>query len=229
MITEFSSSLTEIDILARLWCAGFLALLIWLERELWNQPAGIRTHILIAIWSALFMIISIILPEMYHSSVSDPGRIAAQVVSWVGFLWAWAIMKIGLNTKWLTTAANIWATAAIWLAAWAGLYTIALIAAILMLVNLIFIEKLKSVHIKKKRFCSIQLEFDKMKLSNKKFEEKIVTIPMDIVTKNIKEDTKKTDIRIIAKIDNNYDISEIHQTIRELEWLSKISIWEYVK
>jgi hypothetical protein len=86
-----------------------------------------------------------------------------------------------------------------------------------MLVNLIFIEKLKSVLIKKKRFCSIQLEFDKMKLSNKKFEEKIVTIPMDIVTKNIKEDTKKTDIRIIAKIDNNYDISEIHQTIRELE------------
>jgi hypothetical protein len=86
-----------------------------------------------------------------------------------------------------------------------------------MLVNLIFIEKLKGGLIKKKRFCSIQLEFDKMKLSNKKFEEKMVTIPMDIITKNIKEDTKKTDIRIIAKIDNNYDISDIHQTIRGLE------------
>lgn len=229
MITEFSGSLTEIDILARLGCAGFLALLIGLERELWNQPAWIRTHILIALWSALFMIISIILPEMYHATNSDPWRIAAQVVSWVGFLWAGAIMKIGLNTKWLTTAANIWATAAIWLAAWAWLYTIALIAAILMLANLIFIEKLKGGIIKKKRFCSINLEFDKMKLSNKHVEEKMLTIPMTIITKNIKEDNKKTDIRIIAKIDKNYDISEIHQTIRGLEGLSKISIWEYVK
>lgn len=229
MITEFSGSLTELDILARLGCAGFLALLIWLEREVWNQPAGIRTHILIALWSALFMIISIILPEMYHSSVSDPGRIAAQVVSGVGFLWAGAIMKIGLNTKGLTTAANIWATAAIWLCAWAGLYTIAAIAAVLMLANLVFIEKLKGNFIKKRRFCSINLEFEKNKLWNKDFEEKMLTIPMNIVTKNIKEDNKKTDIKIIAKIDNNYDISEIHQTIRGLEGLSKISIWEYVK
>jgi hypothetical protein len=68
-----------------------------------------------------------------------------------------------------------------------------------------------------------------MKLSNKNFEEKMVTIPMTIITKNIKEDNKKTDIRIIAKIDKNYDISEIHQTVRGLEGLSKISIWEYVK
>jgi hypothetical protein len=52
----------------------------------------------------------------------------------------------------------------------------------------------------------------------------MLTIPMNIVTKNIKEDNKKTDIKIIAKIDNNYDISEIHQTIRGLEGLSKISI-----
>jgi hypothetical protein len=63
-----------------------------------------------------------------------------------------------------------------------------------------------------------------MKLSNKNFEEKMLTIPMTIITKNIKEDNKKTDIRIIAKIDKNYDISEIHQTIRGLEGLSKISI-----
>lgn len=229
MITEFSSSLTELDILARLWCAGFLALLIWLEREVGNQPAGIRTHILIALGSALFMIISIILPEMYDSKVSDPGRIAAQVVSWVWFLWAWAIMKIGLNTKWLTTAANIWATAAIGLCAWAGLYTIAAIATVLMLANLVFVEKLKWNMIKKRRFCSINLEFEKSKSENKEFEEKMLTIPMKVVTKNIKEDNKKTDIKIIAKIDNNYDISEIHQTIRWLDWLSKISIWEYVK
>jgi len=124
-MNELTYSIGELDIILRLTVALILALLIWLEREYKNQPAWVRTHILICLGSTLFMIISILLPEMYNSSVSDPGRIAAQVVSWVWFLWAWAIMKIWLNTKWLTTAANIWATAAIWLAVWAGLFLVA--------------------------------------------------------------------------------------------------------
>ena len=184
---------------------------------------------MISIGSALFMIISILLPEMYNSNVSDPGRIAAQVVSWVWFLWAWAIMKIGLNTKWLTTAANIWATAAIWLAAWAWLFLLAAITTAFILVNLVFVEKFKNKIVARKRFCQVELEFEKWKLNNKIMEQKLLKIPMSIMTKNIKEDLKKTDIKIIAKIDNNFDISQIHSTLSGLKWLTKISIWEYVK
>jgi len=64
------------------------------------------------------MILSILVPEIYNSNTNDPGRIAAQVVSWVWCLGAGAIMKIGLDTRGLTTAANIWATAAIGLTFW---------------------------------------------------------------------------------------------------------------
>ncbi len=221
--------MSEIDIILRLSVAGILALLIWFEREYKNQPAGVRTHILISIGSALFMIISILLPEIYNSNVSDPGRIAAQVVSWVWFLWAWAIMKIWLNTKWLTTAANIWATAAIWLAAWAWLFFIAAITTAFILGNLVFVEKFKNKIVAKKRFCQVELEFRKWELNNKSMEQRLLKIPMNIMTKNIKEDMKKIDIKIIAKIDNHFDISQIHSTLNGLKWLTKISIWEYVK
>ena len=229
MIHESALSISQLDVLWRLAFALVFALIIWLEREYKNQPAGVTTHILIALWSALFMIISILLPEMYESKVSDPWRIAAQVVSWVWFLGAWAIMKIGLNTKWLTTAANIWATAAIWLAAWAWLFLIAGITTMFILINLVFVEKFKQRFVQKKRFCQVELEFKKQNLSNKIIERKLKEIPMNILTKNIKEDTKKVDIKIIAKIDNNFDISEIHNTLRGLNSLTKISIWEYVK
>lgn len=222
-------NLPEYEIWLRLACAAFLALLIWMEREYKNQPAWLRTHILISLWSALFMIISIILPEMYNSSVSDPGRIAAQVVSWVGFLWAWAIMRIWLNTQWLTTAANIWATSAIWLAAGAGLYMIAVIATVLILANLIFVGALKSKFINKKRFCSIQITFPVNKFKNALLEEKLKSIPINIITKNIKEDTKNIEIKIISKINKNYDIAEIHEHLKQLDNISKIAIWEYVK
>lgn len=228
-MNELTYSIGELDIILRLTVALILALLIWLEREYKNQPAWVRTHILICLGSTLFMIISILLPEMYNSSVSDPGRIAAQVVSWVWFLWAWAIMKIWLNTKWLTTAANIWATAAIWLAVWAGLFLVASITTVFILINLILVERFKNKLVSKKRFCQVELEFKKGELNNKIMEQKLSIIPMNIMTKNIKEDMKKTDIKIIAKIDNNFDISQIHSTLSGLKGLTKISIWEYVK
>ncbi|MCP4522698.1 MAG: MgtC/SapB family protein [Candidatus Gracilibacteria bacterium] len=229
MESIITANITEFEILLRLSCAAFLAGLIGLEREYKSQPAGLRTHILIALGSALFMIISIILPEVYQSAVSDPGRIAAQVVSGVGFLGAGAIMKIGINTTGLATAANIWATAAIGLAAGAGLYMIAVITTVFILGNLIFVEKFKSKMVNAKRFCSIQLEFDKQKLSDKDLKERLSNIPMTIVTKNLKEDSKSTDIKIISKINSTFDISEVHIALKDMKGLNKIAIGEYVK
>jgi uncharacterized membrane protein YhiD involved in acid resistance len=92
------------------------------------------------------------------------------------------------------------------------------------LINLVFVEKFKQRFVQKKRFCQVELEFKKQNLSNKIIERKLKEIPMNILTKNIKEDTKKVDIKIIAKIDNNFDISEIHNTLRGLNSLTKISI-----
>lgn len=101
--------------------------LIGLEREMNNQPAGLRTHILISIGSTLVMLISVFVTQVYESP-GDPGRIAAQVVSGIGFLGAGAILKFGADIKGLTTAASIWAMAAVGLAIGAGMYSISLIS-----------------------------------------------------------------------------------------------------
>lgn len=229
MLTTSVLILSTYEIIFRLFMSALLAFIIWLEREYKFEPAGIRTHILIGLWSCLFMIISITLPEMYNATVSDPGRIAAQVVSGVWFLWAWAILKIGLNTKWLTTAANIWATAAIGLAVWAGLWVAALAATGFILFNLIVISYFKGRFMKKSRYCSIHLDFNKSKLDEDKIAATIKKLPIIIVTKNIKEDSKKSFIRIIAKTKKNVEIYALHKELKNLDGLLKISIWENVK
>ncbi|QFR38893.1 MgtC/SapB family protein [Candidatus Gracilibacteria bacterium 28_42_T64] len=216
-------------IILRLFISALLSMAIGLEREFKHQPAGVRTHILIGIGSCLFMMISILMTEHYATAVSDPSRIAAQVVSGVGFLGAGAILKMGFNTKGLTTAANIWATSAIGLAVGAGFYAAAFAAVAFILFNLVFVSKIKGKFMKKSRYCSIHLEFLKKDLSEKKLIGKLDKLPVEVLTKNIKEDSKKTNIRIIAKINKNIDIYEVHAELKDIEGLSKISIGENVK
>jgi len=118
--------------------------LIGLEREVRRQAAGLRTHILICIGACLLMLLSIWIPQAFGLEKGDPGRIAAQVVSGIGFLGAGAFIKIGNNIKGLTTAASIWVVAAIGLAIGAGMYGpagIALGAALLVLTVLDSVER----------------------------------------------------------------------------------------
>ncbi|HAX97180.1 MAG TPA: methyltransferase, partial [Prolixibacteraceae bacterium] len=90
----------------RLMLAFLAGMLIGIEREAQSQPAGMRTHILITLGSALAMLLSIYIPQTFPDFQNgDPGRIAAQVVSGIGFLGAGAILRFGVNVRGLTTAA----------------------------------------------------------------------------------------------------------------------------
>ncbi|MEN6304186.1 MAG: MgtC/SapB family protein [Armatimonadia bacterium] len=120
------------DILARLGAAFLLGAIIGLERERHQRPAGLRTHILVALASALFAITSI----MTAGENYDPGRIAAQVVAGIGFLGAGTIMRHGSVVRGLTTAASLWMAAALGLAAGFAWYVPALLAAVLAFVAL---------------------------------------------------------------------------------------------
>ncbi|MDL2228685.1 MgtC/SapB family protein [Treponema sp. OttesenSCG-928-L16] len=121
---------------------GFLAgAIIGFERSSRHQVAGLRTHVLISTGSTLLMILSIWLP--YHftgTRTGDPGRIAAQVVSGIGFLGAGAIIRLGNNVKGLTTAASLWLVAAVGLAVGAGMFIAAAVAEGLSLFTLIFLD-----------------------------------------------------------------------------------------
>ena len=114
----------QLDMLLRLVVAAVLGGMIGFEREVHEHPAGMRTHLLVSLGSALFTVLSISAFDLgvapNGSIPVDPSRIAAQVVSGIGFLGAGAILKYGTTVKGLTTAANLWATAAVGMAAGAG-------------------------------------------------------------------------------------------------------------
>jgi putative Mg2+ transporter-C (MgtC) family protein len=127
--------------LLRLALAALLGGLIGVEREIREREAGLRTHMLVALGSALFTIVS---AYGFHAFLAsgqsvvraDPTRIAAQIVTGIGFLGAGAIIRQGLSIRGLTTAATLWVVAAIGLASGAGYYSAAVITTGLVLVSL---------------------------------------------------------------------------------------------
>jgi putative Mg2+ transporter-C (MgtC) family protein len=127
----------QFDLSARLLVGALLGLAIGFEREIHGHPAGLRTHMLVALGSSLFTVLSIhgFVGEAGMAPV-DPTRIAAQIVSGIGFLGAGAILKDGIVIRGLTTAASLWATSAVGMAAGAGEYVIAAVAAGVILVSL---------------------------------------------------------------------------------------------
>jgi putative Mg2+ transporter-C (MgtC) family protein len=121
------------EALLRLALAGVLGGLIGLERELRERGAGLRTHLLVAVGAALFTIAG---AYGFGGVRVDPTRVAAQVVTGVGFLGAGAIIRQGFSVRGLTTAATLWVVAAVGLAAGAGYYSGAVITTALVLIAL---------------------------------------------------------------------------------------------
>jgi len=138
------------EVLLRLALAAVLAGAIGIEREIREREAGLRTHMLVALGSALFTITSAygfrdFLVDGGSVVRADPTRIAAQIVTGIGFLGAGAIIRQGVAVRGLTTAATLWASAAIGLAAGAGYYSAALmttIAAVVLLWPLRIVTRL---------------------------------------------------------------------------------------
>jgi putative Mg2+ transporter-C (MgtC) family protein len=129
------------EVLLRLALAAVLGAAIGFERELREREAGLRTHLLVSLGSALFTIVSAYGFHAFLTSGAsvvraDPTRIAAQIVTGIGFLGAGAIIRQGLSVRGLTTAATLWVVAAIGLAAGAGYYSAAVITTVLVLVSL---------------------------------------------------------------------------------------------
>lgn len=132
---------------AKLILSMILGAIIGIERRRKGQIAGLRTFALISMGATLAMLISIYIPQVYFGLKNgDPGRIAAQVVSGVGFLGAGAIIQMKGSVRGLTTAAGIWMAACIGLAVGAGMYLISIIATLLIIFILVNIERIEMRH-----------------------------------------------------------------------------------
>src|SRR3954452_14094660 len=136
MPAEFLSGI-NLDIAARLLLAAVLGALVGLEREVHAHPAGMRTHLLVSLGSALFTVVSIYgFTSDPNGGNVDPTRIAAQIVTGIGFLGAGAIIHYGTTIRGLTTAASLWAMAAVGMAAGAGQPLFAIVAWAIVLFSL---------------------------------------------------------------------------------------------
>jgi putative Mg2+ transporter-C (MgtC) family protein len=133
--------LSWLEVVLRVGLAAALGGAIGLERELREREAGLRTHLLVSVGAALFTMVSAYAWTDWRFStpqglVFDPTRIAAQVVSGIGFLGAGAIIRQGLSVRGLTTAATLWVVAAIGMAAGVGYYEAAVVTTALVLLSL---------------------------------------------------------------------------------------------
>jgi putative Mg2+ transporter-C (MgtC) family protein len=143
MLFALDPHLTWLEALARIAAAAGLGGIVGLERELDEKAAGLRTHMLVAVGSALFTLVGAYGFSDFPSRTVDPTRIAAQVVTGIGFLGAGLIFRQGFTIRGLTTAASLWLVAAIGMAAAAGFWKGAVIATIVALISLRPLEWMK--------------------------------------------------------------------------------------
>lgn len=153
-MSEFLDSLSSVEITTsnavfRLLLSMVLGSLVGFERKRKGQIAGMRTFALISMGASLAMILSIYVPQEYLGLKNgDPGRIAAQVISGVGFLGAGAIIQMKGSVRGLTTAAGIWMVATLGMAVGVGMYVLAIVATGFILVILLFLEEIEhKIHI----------------------------------------------------------------------------------
>lgn len=176
MAINFSS-----ELIIRLAMATLLGGILGLEREIHGRPAGLRTHLLVSLGAAAFMIMSPLVAGMSQNFPGDPGRIAAQIVTGIGFLGAGAIVKEGVNIRGLTTAACLWVAAAIGMACGAGLYTEALFIWLLSIIALVL------------------LPYAEMIFKKHSYRVLEITLPLDVDMSSILNAVNSKNVRVIHR------------------------------
>lgn len=220
------------DIFLRLSLAVLLGGLIGFEREWHNHPAGFRTHILVSIGSTLMMLISIYGFSdfvLYGDINFDPSRIAAQVVTGIGFLGAGTILRQGYNVTGLTTAASLWVVAGIGLAVGAGFYFGAILTTFFVLISLAALAKIDPIIAKKRQLIDLnvcvidspgKLGEIATKLGNRKVNVKGI---------NINEEEKDNEgrpiasIKFLLRIQKQEDIVLIVDEINQITGVKEVS------
>jgi putative Mg2+ transporter-C (MgtC) family protein len=131
-----------VPFLVRCGAAAVCGAMVGVERELRKKPAGFRTNILICVGSSMYMTVGLLLAHA-GSSMTDPARIAAQVVTGIGFLGAGCILQSGERVRGLTTAATIWVVAAIGIIAGAGFPILAFVSSCMVVLTLAVLGKVE--------------------------------------------------------------------------------------
>ena len=206
----------------RLVVAAVFGGLIGLEREMHSQPAGLRTHMVVSVGAALIMILSV----KVAGAENDPGRIAAQVVSGIGFLGAGAILRFGMSVKGLTTAACLWTAAGIGLTTGAGYWAEAGIATAVVLVAIFcfdWVEKTLIVGRRYNRFTILGSDTPEL---ISKMEAELNAVGIRIKTMGISKDKVegKVEITVNGVMSESADLESTVRRLSNLDGVEKVDV-----
>ncbi|WP_139996585.1 MgtC/SapB family protein [Paenibacillus paridis] len=223
-------TINEIDLTIRVLTAAALGGLVGFEREWSNHAAGLRTHILVCIGSAAIMLLSIYGFNQFvnESNVRmDPARLAAQVISGIGFLGAGAIMRDGSKVSGLTTAASIWVVAAIGLCVGAGFLFAAVLTTVIVLISLFVLNKLENQMMRHRRHRQLIIAvIDKPGMIGNVFtqlgEQGIQVTKMSLHNKD--EDQPVTEMKLSVKVKSHLRLNQSIELINNMEHVVSIEI-----
>ncbi len=208
----------------RLFAALICGFLLGLERKIRRHSVGIRTLVLISISSAMLGILSVYMAEN-NTVYGDPTRIAAAVVTGIGFIGAGAMIKQGLNVRGLTSAAIIFSAAAIGLACGAGLFIPAVTTLAISLLTLVFVEKMEHRLFPAEKLKSLRLEFsgtkpDEAAVSRLLKNSGLIVQDVDMICSPGKE----TVLIYSVKTPDGLDVLKLSEKLSEFTELKKISL-----
>ena len=213
------------DCLLKVAVSFFCGIVLGIERRTRQQFIGLRTLILICVSSCLLMQISLYIATLSQGR-GDPGRIAAQVVSGIGFIGAGAILHQGLNIKGLTSAAIIWTAAALGLAIGAGYLVPSVIILVVIILSLVIIEKIEEKVFPTDTIKKLNLVFYNCKIDYELLEKTILESGMIVGNLDISENlkTQELELNYTVKSASNVDIEKLVNNISKLGDLEKYSL-----
>lgn len=220
--------ISNLEILIRLLVAAALGGLVGYERERNNQPAGLRTHIILVVGAALAMILSVNLATEFRSVApnGDPARLAAQVISGIGFLGVGAIIRYGPNVKGLTTATSMWSMAIVGLAVGLGQYLAATFTTGLLMVTLIVINLVEKRFIHHLVLSQIAITtVDKREMLNK-IRENIEKHAILQPSLNIRKDLHNKRLKIVLrfKLREGHTVDGLLEELAGLDGIRSINL-----
>lgn len=212
-------------ILFRFMLSFLLSSLIGWERASRRQIAGLRTHVLICVGSTALMMLSIWIPVTLTGESGDPGRIAAQVVSGIGFLGGGAILRFGSNVRGLTTAASIWVVSALGLLIGAGMYGGGIILMLLTLFTLTLLGVIEHRVFPMRQNKYLDIFYSQTLPSIHKITEILSSLGIGITSRDIvRNKNGQSRFTLLISIPENANLKKMTKQIQSIENVEYIEL-----
>lgn len=216
---------TQLEFLVRILLAGICGGIIGYERKSRNKEAGIRTHLIVASGAALIMIVS----KYGFSDILgdkgialDPSRIAAQIVTGVGFLGAGMIFMRKNTISGLTTAAGIWATSAIGMAIGSGLYLLGIVTAVLIVLVQIILHQ-NHRWLKESYKEELSFVIDRNKDALKDLQERLKGLQIEILNVTLTQEQDSYQVDLVVSFLDTYQAAHLLDVFHEVDYIHEIN------